>query len=209
MQHIQQPVDRLIPDHLYKILQREFGDHSLIYELFDNFLSHEDYDRDFVSQLFSISKGVDTHAWEIRKIAMLMLEKQILNIPIDDIDEYDFIYSQLDIKRERSLKESLLKEGYSTTDLHGFSSEFRERLAGSARVHQNMQGLNTSECALEDFIEQSRQACKLSLARYLFTPDEVVAEILKQVRVSRGVKVPLTGEHPGAFVDSYASSSRC
>jgi len=51
-----------------------------------------------------------------------------------------------------------------------------------------MHGQNINAAAVRDFIALARHDCKLTLARYLFTPDEIVERVLKQVRVSDGVK---------------------
>jgi hypothetical protein len=84
--------------------------------------------------------------------------------------------------------DAVLKEGYSTTDLHDFIPEFRRKLERLNHVHEQIMGQGTPNPALRDFIELSRKDCKLSLARYLFTPEEVVAEILRHLRVTDGAK---------------------
>ncbi len=40
---------------------------------------------------------------------------------------------------------------------------------------------------MRDFISLSRYECKISVARYLFTPEEVVERIIGQLRTSKGV----------------------
>ena len=82
---------------------------------------------------------------------------------------------------------SLLKEGYSTTNVLKFIPEFRNRLQRLSRVHQKIKGNTTSVSALRDFIELSRQPCKLTLARYLFTPEEIVGEIFRELQISEGL----------------------
>jgi hypothetical protein len=67
------------------------------------------------------------------------------------------------------------------------------------RVHDQVAGRRTSQTALRDFFDVSRQHCKLVVARYLFTPEEVVAEILRQLHDTDGVK-DLDLSQP-AFVD--------
>ena len=66
--------------------------------------------------------------------------------------------------------------------------EFRRKLERLNRVHDRIQGKRTSTAALRDFINASREHCKLALARYLFTPEEVVDEIASLVQDSDGIK---------------------
>jgi hypothetical protein len=56
------------------------------------------------------------------------------------------------------------------------------------RLHNKIKGPRTGAGALRDFVEVSRRACKLSVARYLFTPEETVEQILRLVKVSEGVR---------------------
>jgi hypothetical protein len=55
-------------------------------------------------------------------------------------------------------------------------------------VHEQIRGPRTALNAVCDFIQLARHDCKLPLARYLFTPGEVVQRILDQLRISRGVQ---------------------
>jgi len=93
---------------------------------------------------------------------------------------FDFIFTQLNLKANvqpviRPLVTSLLKEGYSTTDLRPFILEFRRRLARLDRVHDKIEGNKTSVSALRDLSPLSRH-CKLTLAATCSQPAEVVAE---------------------------------
>ena len=131
-------------------------------------------------------------SWDIRRLAVLMLEHQILKIHPDNLDEFDFLLTRLNLKKAGRLNarivSSVLKEGYSTTILRRFIPEFRRRLQRLNRIHARIRGWRTSDSALVDFIDLSRRDCKLSLARYLFTPEEVVDEILGQLLVTRGAR---------------------
>ena len=101
------------------------------------------------------------------------------------------MFVQLNLKRaglDRSLAKQVLKEGYTSTELRRFVPEFRRRLARLNRVHDRIVGSRTSHAALRDFFNVSRQHCKLAVARYLFTPEEVVDEILNETHESAGVK---------------------
>lgn len=115
----------------------------------------------------------------------------MLKLRADKLKEFDVLFSALRLKQpglQRPIAASVLKEGYSTTELRGFIVEFLARLARLERVHRAIRGEKTSNAALLEFIEISRRDCKLTLARYLFTPDEVMREIVRHVRVTDGVR---------------------
>src|SRR5207247_8081934 len=74
------------------------------------------------------------------------------------------------------------------TDFPQFLFELRRKLERLNRVHDRIKGRRTSDTAILEFIELSRRDCKLSLARYLITPEEIVNEILRQLKVTNGVR---------------------
>jgi hypothetical protein len=184
------PVSRR--NDLLKLLTSEFRDAARAYDLFVEFLRRETYDADFCLKLIAVARGGGGTPWEVRRLAVLMLEHQILKLPPEDLGEFDLLLTRLNLKRApgrgERLAGSLLKEGYTTTDLRGFVPELRRRLERLRRVHERVRGRRTPRAALRDFIELSRRDCKLSLARYLLTPAEVVAEILRRVRATAGVR---------------------
>ncbi|MGH7771261.1 MAG: hypothetical protein ACREQA_03410, partial [Candidatus Binatia bacterium] len=105
-----------------------------------------------------------------------MLEHQILKLQPDNLDDFDFLLTQLNLKQAPGLNQgivsSVLREGFSTTELSHFIPEFRRKLARLNRVHDKITGRRTPDAALRDFIELSHRDCKLFLARYLLTPEE-------------------------------------
>ena len=116
---------------------------------------------------------------------------QILKLRADDLETFDAIFVALNLKQpgiERAVSASVLKEGYSTTELPGFIIEFRRKLSRLNRVHRRMHGNKSYDAGVREFSRLARRDCKLTLARYLFTPDEIVARVLEQVRVSEGIK---------------------
>ena len=120
-----------------------------------------------------------------------MAVRQILKLQPDKLKEFDVLLSELRLKRpdlQNPIAPSVLREGYSTTELRGFVVQFLRRLARSERVHQTIRGKKTSNEAIREFIEYSRRDCKLHLARYLFTPDDVVREVLRHLTVTEGVR---------------------
>lgn len=129
--------------------------------------------------------------WEARRFATLLAEHQILKLRAGDLEAFDAIFVALNLKQpgiERAVSASVLKEGYSTTDLRGFIIEFQRRLSRLDRVHRKMHGKKSHDAEVREFVQLARRECKLTLARYLFTPEEIVERVLKQVRVSEGVK---------------------
>jgi len=129
--------------------------------------------------------------WDVRRLATLLAEQQILKLRPDDLESFDRILVALGLKQpgmERAVNPAVLKEGYTTIELRRFVLEFQRRLSRFDRVHRRMHGQNIDAAAVRDFIALARLDCKLTLARYLFTPDEIVERVLKQVRVSEGVK---------------------
>ncbi|MCI0590478.1 MAG: hypothetical protein L0Y67_02555 [Gammaproteobacteria bacterium] len=121
-----------------------------------------------------------------------MLENQILRLQPNNLEHFDFLLTQLNLKQapgfNQGVVSSVLREGFSTTDLYDFIPEFRRKLARLNRVHDKIRGRRTPAPALRDFIELSHRDCKLSLARYLLTPEEIVDEILRQLQVTEGVR---------------------
>jgi hypothetical protein len=157
--------------------------------LLEEFLDQGAYQRSYALQLIQIASGREGDDWEIRCLAILMLENHLLKNSTDNIEEWDFLIARLRLKRAPvpQAHESMLREGFSRTDLRGFVLQLRRRLKRLNRVHDGIKGWRSSRSALLDFIALSRRDCKLTLARYLFRPEEVVARILSQVNLSRGL----------------------
>ena len=178
--------------HLHELLTSHFHDPNQAFDLIGEFLRHETYDKGFCLRLIALAKNRTDATWEMRRLAVLMLENQVLKLDPEQVDEFDFLLTQLDLKPELGLDQkiasSVLKEGFSTTNLRQFIREFRLKLERLGRVHNQIKGIKTPESALCEFIERSRRDCRLSLARYVFTADEVVDEILKIVQATDGVE---------------------
>lgn len=176
---------------LLNLLASEFHNPAQVIELIEGLLSHDSYDADFSTKLISICKQRTGLPWNLRRIATLILENQVLKIDPEDLDTFDTLLVQLDLKqrgRKNPLNKSVLKEGYMSTDIRRFVPEFRRRLGRLAWLHDRIGGNRTSHAVLRDFFDVSRQHCKLTLARYLCTPKEVVEEIVRQIDASDGVR---------------------
>lgn len=177
-------------NRLIDLVSTEFSDAREAADLFAEFLGQDGYSRSFCLRLLKLAKQPTAANWDIRRLAILMLEHQILQLSPERLEEFDFLLAQLYLKApgHSEVKSSVLKEGYATTLLRDFIPEFRRKLARLNRVHKKIEGGRTDEAAILDFVKLSRLDCKLSLARYLFTPEEVVHEILRQLHVTSGVK---------------------
>lgn len=126
-----------------------------------------------------------------------MLENHTLKLQSNDLEEFDTLYVALGLKDRPGLADPVnplvLQEGYSTTELRAFIDEFRQRLLRLQRVHEAIQGSQTTARGLRQFLHQAQRPCQLSLARYLFPVQDVMQRIGEQLQRSRGVPEPLSG----------------
>jgi hypothetical protein len=196
--------ETLKPARLFNIPATEFDNPLRAQELFKAFLQYPSYSRSLMLKLLVAARGESGDDWETRRLAVLMLEHQVLKIPPEDLEEFDLLLTELKLKPAVGLSlqvnESVLREGYSTTDLRGFIGEFRRKLERFKPLHDKINGKRISDSALLDFLAHSRRECRLSLARYVFQPDEVVTRIFEQVKHSKGI-VDLNPTEP-AYVEA-------
>lgn len=206
MKNLGRPPSTPAQGRLLNLLTTQFDDALQAYRLFAEFLPHNSYSRCLCLNLLAVARDGTGTSWDVRRLAVLMLEHQTLKIHPDNLDEFNFLFTQLNLKKAPALKagivSSVLKEGYSTTELRRFIPEFRSKLERLNRVHAKIRGWRTSDEGLRDFIDLSRRDCKLSLARYLFTAEDVVDEILRHVLVTDGAK-DLDSSQP-LFVEAEA-----
>src|SRR5262245_36892908 len=176
------------PASLLRLLEEEFPDISEYCDLFVEFRRQQTYDRTFSVKLVDVARDEEVN-WSMRRVAVLMLEHQVLKLHSDDLLEFKHLFESLNLKATNGrVVNSVLREGYSSTELCKFIEEFQRKLARLNRVHEKIRGSKTSESAWREFIKVSHDDCKLSLARYLFTPDEVIAEILDRLQITDGVR---------------------
>ena len=196
-----------VPERLSAVLAREFGPGAQALALFDRFLPLTSYSRDFSSELMDVARGRTGAPWETRRLAALMLENQVLKLAPGDTQEFDLLLVRLGLKaatgKGHEVNGSVLREGYSTTHFCRFVAEFRQRLVRLSRVHERLAGGRTPPDALRDFVNLSRSDCKISVARYFFKPEEVVARIVGQLLTSRGV--PDMVHHEPPYVEREAA----
>ena len=134
------------------------------------------YDRGVASSLRDMAADREA-AWRDRCAAVLMLEHVLLLG--DDLDYW--------------LRELRIKD----LDAHAL----RLRLARNARVHDRLAAAR-SDAAVADFLHLATRKCRLTLARWLFKPEDVLARIEAAVRRSTGVRAIPQYLHP--FVGSEA-----
>jgi hypothetical protein len=178
---------------LARVLADEFPDNPPASALIDAFLRHRNaYRADFVEDLLSAARDA-SRPWEVRRLASLMLQAQLLTLAHWPTDEALHVLGRLGLldpsRPSDRLSRSVLKEGYTTTEPSGFLREFRRRLKRLSRVVDPMIGATVSARALRDFIAASRQDCHLPVSRYLFTPEEVAERVRASVRCSSGEPV--------------------
>jgi hypothetical protein len=176
---------------LPELVGDEFDGDERASTLLHHFLHRRGYQRAFSLELLDIARAARSWSWEIRRLAVLMLEHQLLKLSEDDAAEFGFWLTKLGIKRAKGadgrVRDAMRKEGYSTTEMAGFAPEFRRRLERLNRVHLALDTPDISEQALCDFIHAARSDCKLTLMRHVLTPDEVVERIVGQLKTSTGV----------------------
>lgn len=180
-------LESLDSGNLFRILDRAYPDSPGVPELLAEYLDREAYDRSFASRLIELARS-RAETWDLRRLAALMLQHQVLLVPDGDLEELDRLFVRLRLKKPGAAKvrPSLVKEGFSTTDLEGFAIELRRKLARHQGLFRRLDGRRTAGRDLEDFLHLAKLDCKLDLARYLVAADEVVDRILRQVATSRG-----------------------
>jgi len=111
-------------DRLLSFLTTQFDHVSQAYGLCDELLRHKTYSKCLCLKLLTAAQQRTGTAWNIRRLAVLMLEHQILKIHPENLDDFDFLLTRLNLKEAAGLNagmvSSVLKEGYSTFQLHKF-----------------------------------------------------------------------------------------
>jgi hypothetical protein len=181
--------------------------------LLDRFLAARSFEPRLAAELIDCAAGrggAAVASWEERRLAALMLHRQVLLIPRHDLAAHDALFLRLGLKPApgRPLAPWLLTEGFTTTEPRGFVRELRAWLARGRRWFRHLRGAATSKAALRAFVAAARNESRLPLARYLFAPDAVVERIAGQLRLSRGVESPLWMAGPLAAAEGQRALSR-
>jgi hypothetical protein len=160
-------------------------------ELLDACLQGAGYRRDIAVQLLGAARGEARDGWELRRLAALLLQDQVLRIPRGDLAEVAFLLGLLGLlPRSGVVADTVRAEGYSAIDLPGFARQLRRRLVREEATLRPLRRGRLSLAALRDLLELSSREHRLALARYLFPAAEVVAEIRQRVQLSSGVRLP-------------------
>ena len=133
------------------------GRHRFTIDLVDEFLAHRTYQQPFCLKLFELAKSAAV-SWDVRLMATLMAEHQILKLQPDKLKEFDVLLSELRLKRpglQNPIASSVLREGYSTTELQrvcGPVSAYGSLIGSSASDDSRPSRKQTANHAIREFI---------------------------------------------------------
>src|SRR5271165_5290563 len=82
---------------LYRVLEARFGGDPRAINLCSEFLSHETYDRHFVTKLISVCDGSAGYSWNLRLFATLMLSNQCRQLGTGCDEEFRFLFRKFGI----------------------------------------------------------------------------------------------------------------
>lgn len=159
--------------------------------LLRTFLRSRRYQRAFALRLLALGRG-SAAPWPLRRLAAWLLQHHLCRLAPAEEREHDFWLEALGIAppggRQELLPAAVLTEGFTRRDRPGFITEFQRRLARPGALFRGIHSKETSEPQLKEFLTYARQDCRLVLARYLFSPAEVLARVERQVRSSSGMR---------------------
>src|SRR5580704_11544303 len=143
-----------LPAKLHRVLEGRFGGDPRATYLCAEFLSREGYDRRFVRELLAVSEGSAGDSWNLRLFATLMLANRCRHLDPADEEEFKFLFRRFGILSPdgRRMVDSVLPEGYSSTDFKVFIAQFLGSLNRLERIHRKIRGLRTTPAALDGFI---------------------------------------------------------
>jgi len=159
-------------DRTLAVLDAEFADDAHAADLLATFLSATEYSQSVAYRLIETARR-RTASWRLRRVAVLMLEHTVLKLSAHDVDEFENLSERMGIQPALS----------TTKDIE----RLLKRLARLNRIHCRINGVETPQEAWQDFLHAARADSKLTLARYLFSPDEVIREIRRRVAISSGL----------------------
>src|SRR5215467_3622311 len=97
MESSKKPLNPGIPVHLAGAIDKEFHHDEMAFHLFAEFFEHRAYNRQFAFELIRAARS-GRNSWGSRRIAILMLEYQILRMPASDLGELDLLLVELRLK---------------------------------------------------------------------------------------------------------------
>jgi hypothetical protein len=154
------PIAKRSSPRIARLLRPHIGDTPRFARLYEEFLVQRDYDRSFALKLRDVA--IDRQwPWPVRRIATLMLEHQLLLG-----DDLQFWLDELKIGELDA-------------------ASLRQRMARASRVHDRLTG---SDAGIADFLHLAGRDCRITLARWLFTAEEIFARIEDAVQHSSGIR---------------------
>ena len=168
-----------LPDYLITLTDAEFGSGSRATHLLQICLEQDKYDGNVARELVRTARGLSGESWPERQLAVLLLENQLLRIPPDQIREWDPILAELGVNSKPG---SGIPVG-----------ELARRLSRLNRAHDAIRSTDCDAVAWGYFFRTARDISKLTLARYLFVPKEVVEEIARELEISQGAQTAAPG----------------
>ncbi|HYU35035.1 MAG TPA: hypothetical protein VEW48_23025 [Thermoanaerobaculia bacterium] len=180
-----------LPAGLLTALPRELADDARSRDLFARFLAVDGYGRELAFDLVEIASGAAGDAWEVRRIAALMLQEQVLRLRDDG-----------------ELIPLLDRIGFLPTDPCRSARQLRRRLARAEPVLRRLRRRPVPADAWRDFLHLASRECKLPLARYLFSAAEVAERIFDHLRVSHGVERGFAAGRPYVDVETERALGR-
>jgi hypothetical protein len=157
------------------------GDEAVVLsDALDALAQNATYARELALEIESIARETPV-SWPVRRLAALMLESALVRIPGVDRKERRFWIDRLGMTDRAELE----REGY--TARAPIEPQLWHRLERLARIHRLLARAN--DAALRDYLHASGPECRLTLGRYLFPVDDVIARIEQDVRRSEGIPV--------------------
>jgi hypothetical protein len=182
------------PERLVAMAREVFPGRPEAVALVRSFWSHRRaYLGRFARSLLDMAGGRRGDAWEVRCLAALMLGHQVACLPAGDVAEHRKVLRRLGLLASPTalrMADGVLAEGYSTTRLVPFLAEFRRRLARRGALSRALRKARPPTWAWEEFLGLAREECAIDLARYLFTPAEVVDRVRTALRITTGDEGP-------------------
>jgi hypothetical protein len=153
------------------------------------------YSRRMAMNLLKLARSAE-NTWRDRCMAVLLLENQMLKVQPDDFGEFEFLFAELGILSgggaHSEIASSVLQEGFNSTELRTFVHELRARIGRLDRVHCRIRKDPASDDTRCYLARVANEPTKLTLTRWIFSPEEVTAEIVARLRVGCGVETTLS-----------------
>jgi hypothetical protein len=146
------------------------------------------HDRARAIELAQVANDRHGSSWQTRCVAADLLGVELRRIAPDDEAEFRWWFAALGLCSSPDaelLDTDVLRQGYSTSELAPFVREFRLRLAWGA---PNLLTNDDDDDDETTWLERAEQPCRIPLARYLISAEDVVAQILAQLLTSEGIE---------------------